>query len=117
MPRGAARLAAVLVAALAAMAAGCDLGGEDRVGGDRATTPHTLTMLNPFAGPDELHRLLDEVARLSGGALRIRIVPAGHADRPGLRTATIRDMLNGRADLGMAPSRAWTSSAFSACAR
>ena len=74
-------------------------------------------MLNPFAGPDELTDFVDEVARLSGGALRIRIVPAGHADQPDFETATIRDVLNGRADLGWRRAARGTSSAFSACAR
>ena len=107
MPRGAAPLAAVLAAVVAAMAAGCGLGSEDRVGADPATTPHTLSLLNPFTAPDELTDFADEVARLSGGALRIRIVSAGHADRTDFETATIQDMLNGRADLAIVPSRAW----------
>ena len=104
MTRSAALLAAALCAALLA---GCDVGGSDRVGGERDTPPRVLTLLNPFPGPDELTAFVDEVARLSDGALQISIVPAGHADRPDFETATIRDVLNGRADLAMAPSRAW----------
>jgi TRAP-type C4-dicarboxylate transport system substrate-binding protein len=102
--------AAILLAAalaLAALAGGCSLGGSDRVGGERAGEPRVLTMLNPFTSPEELTGFAEEVARLSSGALRIRIVPAGHASRPDYEAATIRDVLHGRADLAMAASRAW----------
>ena len=105
MTRAAILLTAAL--ALAALAGGCGLGGSDRVGGERAGEPRVLTMLNPFTSPEELTDFADEVARLSNGALRIRIVPAGHASRPDFEAATIRDVLHGRADLAMAASRAW----------
>jgi len=100
---------AVLFAAglSAALFAGCSVGGSDRVGGERDAPPRVLTLLNPFTGPDEFSEFVDEVARLSDGALKIRIIDAGYADRPAFQTLTIRDMLNGRADLAMAPSRAW----------
>src|SRR6187397_1577606 len=102
------RSAAFLSAALSAtLLAGCSVGGSDRVGGERDTPAHVLTMLNPFAGPEELVDFADEVERLSDGALRVRIIPAGYADRPDFESATIRDLRNGRADLAMAPSRAW----------
>ena len=107
MSRGIAPLAAVLAASLAALATGCDLGGEDRVGGDHAMTPHTLTMLNPFTASEGSTDFADEVARLSHGTLRVRIIPAGYAGQPDYEAATIRDMLRGRADLAMAGSRAW----------
>ena len=61
MSRGIAPLAAVLAASLAALATGCDLGGEDRVGGDHAMTPHTLTMLNPFTASEGSTDFADEV--------------------------------------------------------
>ena len=103
------RAAILLTAALAlaALAGACSLGGSDRVGGERAGEPRVLTMLTPFTSPEELTGFADEVARLSNGALRIRIVPAGHASRPDFEAATIRDLLRGRADLAMAASRAW----------
>ncbi len=102
------RSAALLAAALsAALMTGCDLGGSDRVGGERDTPPRVLTLLNPFTSPDELTDFAEEVARLSHGTLRVRIIPAGYADRPDYEAATIRDMRHGRADLAMAGSRAW----------
>ena len=105
MTRAAILLTAAL--ALAALAGGCSLGGSDRVGGERAGEPRVLTILNPFTSPEELTGFADEVARLSNGALRIRIIRAGHASRPDFEAATIRDVLHGRADLAMAASRAW----------
>jgi len=102
--------AALLIAAAMAAAAtitGCLGGGSERVGGERPTETRVLTMLNPFTSPGELTDFADEVARLSNGELRIRIVPAGHASRPDFEAATIRDLLHGRADLAMAASRAW----------
>jgi TRAP-type C4-dicarboxylate transport system substrate-binding protein len=104
MTRAAVLLAAAL--ALAGPAAGCDFGGSERVGGERAAKPRVLTMLNPFTSSQELTDFADEVTRLSDGALQIRIVPAGHASRPDFEAATIRDVLHGRADLAMAASRA-----------
>jgi TRAP-type C4-dicarboxylate transport system substrate-binding protein len=103
------RAAAVLAAALtsAALAAGCSLGGSDRVGGERAAPPRELTLLNPIDNAQELIPFADEVARLSRGALRIRIIPAGYAHRSDFEAATIRDMMRGRADLAWAGSRAW----------
>ena len=94
MTRAAALLAAAL--ALAGAAAGCGLGGSERVGGERAAKPRVLTMLNPFTSSEELTDFADEVKRLSDGALRIRIIPAGHAGRPDFEAATIRDVLHGR---------------------
>jgi hypothetical protein len=77
------------------------------VGGERAAKPRVLTMLNPFTSSQELTDFAEEVSRLSDGALRIRIIPAGHASRRDFEAATIRDVLHGRADLAMAASRAW----------
>src|SRR5688572_27832935 len=105
MTRAAALLASAL--AFAGAAAGCGFGGSERVGGERAAKQRVLTMLNPFASPEELNGYADEVSRLSDGALRIRIISAGHAAQPDFEAATIRDVLHGRADLAMAASRAW----------
>lgn len=74
--------AAILVAATltaSALVTGCSLGGTERVGGERAATPRELTMLDPFSNGQEATIFAGEVARLSGGALRIRVVDAGTA--------------------------------------
>ena len=85
---------------------GC-LGGEaERVGGEPSTEARVLTMLDPFSNRQVLTEFAGEVERLSDGALRIRIVEAGHAG-PDFEAATIRDVRGGRADLAFAGSRAW----------
>jgi TRAP-type C4-dicarboxylate transport system substrate-binding protein len=104
MTRAAALLAAALGAA--ALFAGCLGGGSERVGGERPTEARLLTMLDPFSNRQEVTEFVSEVSRLSHGALRIRVVPAGHED-PDYEAATIRDMQHGRADLAFAGSRAW----------
>ena len=105
MTRAPVFLAAAL--ASAALLAGCDIGESDRVGGEEATDPHVLTLLNPFTNPEDLTPFATEVARLSGGELRIRVIPGRHERQPDYEAAVIRDVMHGRADLGMAASRAW----------
>jgi TRAP-type C4-dicarboxylate transport system substrate-binding protein len=99
----------VLATALAATAAlaGCSFGGSDRVGGEKPTAPRVLTLLNPFVSQEELSAFVTEVARLSDGELKIRVIRAGHARRPDFEAATITDVRHGQADLGMAGTRAW----------
>ena len=104
MSRAATLLAAALIAA--ALLTGCSLGGTERVGGERAATPRELTMLDPFSNAQEVATFASEVARLSGGALRIRVVDAGTAGVD-YEATTIRSMQQGRADLAFAGSRAW----------
>jgi TRAP-type C4-dicarboxylate transport system substrate-binding protein len=81
-------------------------GGFQRVGGERPAATRVLTMLDPFSGGQEVAAFDAEVARLSHGALRIRVVQGSHED-PGFEAGTIRDMRHGRADLAFAGSRAW----------
>ncbi len=92
--------------ALTAVAAGC--AGDDRAGGKPEPTALTLTMANGGHRPEELQPFADEVARLSGGKMRIEF-----RDRwlgwPWRRpeSAVIRDVAAGKADLGWVGSRAW----------
>jgi TRAP-type C4-dicarboxylate transport system substrate-binding protein len=104
MNRPPALFLAVALTILAALA-GCSLGGAERVGGEPPADAHELTMLNPF-GPTEVTSFVNEVARLSKGRLRIRLVPAEHPG-PDYEAATIRDMQGGRADLASVGTRAW----------
>jgi TRAP-type C4-dicarboxylate transport system substrate-binding protein len=102
------RALAVLAAALAMVlaASGCLGGDSDRVGGEPTAETRVLTMLDPFSNRQVLTEFAAEVERLSDGALRIRIVEAGH-EGPEFEAATIREMRRGRADLAFAGSRAW----------
>jgi TRAP-type C4-dicarboxylate transport system substrate-binding protein len=91
-----------------AVAAGCAGAGDDRAGGKSAPTTLTLTMANGLYRPEELQPFADEVARLSGGKMRLEF-----RDRwlgwPWRRpeSAVIHDVAAGKADLGWVGSRAW----------
>jgi TRAP-type C4-dicarboxylate transport system substrate-binding protein len=102
------RLALLLLIAAFAVAAlaGCMGGGSDRVGGDRPADTRVLTILDPFSSGQEVAAFNEEVARLSHGSLRVRVVD-GSDDGPGYEAAAIRAMRDGRADLAIAGSRAW----------
>jgi TRAP-type C4-dicarboxylate transport system substrate-binding protein len=94
--------------AFMAVAAGCAGAGDDRAGGKPEPTALTLTMANGLYRPEELQPFADEVARLSGGKMRIEF-----RDRwlgwPWRRpeSAVIQDVAAGKADLGWVGSRAW----------
>jgi TRAP-type C4-dicarboxylate transport system substrate-binding protein len=84
--------------------AGC---GGDRVGGRSASGHRVLTLLSPIGNTGELAAFGEQVAKTSGGSLRLRVVYAGHGDRRDYEAATIRDVQRGRAPLAAAGSRAW----------
>jgi TRAP-type C4-dicarboxylate transport system substrate-binding protein len=94
--------------AFTAVAAGCTGAGDDRAGGKPEPTALTLTVANSLYRPEELQPFADEVARLSGGKMRIEF-----RDRwlgwPWRRpeSAVINDVAAGKADLGSVGSRAW----------
>jgi TRAP-type C4-dicarboxylate transport system substrate-binding protein len=94
----------IAAAALAALVAGC--GQASRVG-EPAAHVRELTLLDPLTDTNEMVPFADAVARLSHGALRLRILPAGHQARTDYEAATIRDVQHDRAPLGWAGSRSW----------
>ena len=102
------RLALPLLTAAAAAAAlaGCMGGGSDRVGGDSATDTKVLTLLDPFSSGQESAAFNNEVARLSHGTLRVKVV---QAPDEGLdyEARAIRAMRHGKADLSFAGTRAF----------
>jgi TRAP-type C4-dicarboxylate transport system substrate-binding protein len=98
-------LAAAALAAASSLA-GCSVGGPERVGGERPAETRVLTTIDPFSNRQELTEFVGEVSRLSHGALRIRVVPAG-GEGPDFEASLIREMRRGRADLAFVGSRAW----------
>src|SRR3954453_5755383 len=98
-------LTVITLAAVVSLA-GCLGGGSDRVGGAGPADVRTLTLLDPFSSGSDVAEFNSEVARLSHGALRIRVVK-GTDDGPGNEAAAIRAIRDGRADLGMTGTRAW----------
>jgi TRAP-type C4-dicarboxylate transport system substrate-binding protein len=90
-----------------AFVTGCGSSSSERVGQKADAPRRVLTMLDPIGNPGVMTPFTDEVARLSGGALRVRVLKAGHGGRTDYEAATIRDVQNGRGDLSFAGARAW----------
>jgi TRAP-type C4-dicarboxylate transport system substrate-binding protein len=98
------RLALLLLAAAAL--AGCMGDGSDRVGGDSPAETKVLTLLDPFSSGLESAAFGDEVARLSHGTLRVKVVD-GLDEGLDYEARTIRAMRQGIADLSFAGTRAF----------
>jgi TRAP-type C4-dicarboxylate transport system substrate-binding protein len=86
--------------------AGCMGGGSDRVGGDSPAETKVLTLLDPFSSGQESAAFNNELARLSHGTLRVKLV---QSPDEGLdyEARVIRAMRQGKADLAFAGSRAF----------
>jgi TRAP-type C4-dicarboxylate transport system substrate-binding protein len=99
----------VLVAGLAlALVAGCRGSSSDKAGGQRAHAPRILKMADPVRDPLELEGFVKAVARLSGGTIRIQL-RTWRQGQAAYENGLIRDVRAGKADLGVAGSRAWDS--------
>jgi TRAP-type transport system periplasmic protein len=96
---------ASLVLAAAALAS-CGGAGTDKLGGVKRE-PLVLTMANGNGNPRELQPFVDEVSRLSHGAVRIRVVNDWRAGEITYETGIIHDVEAGKADLGWVGGRAW----------
>jgi TRAP-type C4-dicarboxylate transport system substrate-binding protein len=92
--------------ALLFIVAGCGSVGFDKAGGSHRT-PVVLTMANGNFAPQELQAFADEVARRSGGALRIKFETNWRRGQRDAETGLIRDVRAGKADLGAVGGRAW----------
>jgi TRAP-type C4-dicarboxylate transport system substrate-binding protein len=89
--------------------AGCDGSSADKAGGASGQKPRILTMANFDSQPGELDGFVSEVARLSGGTIRIQVQNSWRAGQAKYETGLINDVRAGKADLGWAASRAWDS--------
>lgn len=97
----------VAAAALTASTTACTGSSADKAGGARITEtrarPLTLTL---FSGdPTFAPEYAAAVARLSGGAMRIRITIGG--SEPDYERGTVRYVRSGRAQLGSVGARVW----------
>ena len=98
----------LLTAASIAALAGCMGDGSDRVGGAGPAETRTLTILDPLSSGEEVAGFDNEVARLSHGSLRLRVIDnIANNDGTDFEATAIRAMRNGRADLAIAGTRAW----------
>ena len=89
--------------------AGCGGSGADKAGGASGQQPRILTMTDFDRGSGELDRFVSEVARLSGGMIRIQVQNSWRAGKAKYETGLINDVAAGKADLGSAGSRSWDS--------
>jgi TRAP-type C4-dicarboxylate transport system substrate-binding protein len=101
-------MALLLLTATCAVAAlaGCMGDGSDRVGGDSPAETKVLTLLDPFSSGQESAEFVSDVARLSHGRLRVKLV-AGPDEGLDYEARTIRAMRRGKADLSFAGTRAF----------
>jgi TRAP-type C4-dicarboxylate transport system substrate-binding protein len=96
---------ASLVLAAAALA-GCGGAGTDKLGGVKRE-PIVLTLANSTGDARELQPFVDEVSRLSHGAVQIEVVNDWREGEVAYETGIIHDVQAGKADLGWVGGRAW----------
>jgi TRAP-type transport system periplasmic protein len=99
----------VVLLAVAAILAGCGPAGFDKAGGSQPRRPVVLTLANTNGQTGELDGFAARVARLSGGTMRINIKYRWRDGQVNYENGLIRDVEAGKADLGVAGSRAWDS--------
>jgi TRAP-type transport system periplasmic protein len=99
----------VVLLAVMAVLAGCTGPGVDKAGGTRARQPVVLTLANFIGQSVEVDGFAGEVRRLSAGAMRIDIRSRWRPGQVDSENGLIGDVGAGKADLGVAGSRAWDS--------
>jgi TRAP-type C4-dicarboxylate transport system substrate-binding protein len=105
--RGRARFVGLTLALV--VLAGCGGASADKAGGASGQQPRILTMANAAGDSGELDGFVSEVARLSGGTIRIQVQNSWRVGQAKYETGLINDVRAGKADLGSAGSRAWDS--------
>jgi TRAP-type transport system periplasmic protein len=105
--RGRIRVAGLIL--ILVVLAGCEGSGADKAGGASGQKPRVLTMANSIGGSEELDGFVREVARRSGGTIRIQMQNSWRVGQAKYETGLINDVRAGKADLGWAASRAWDS--------
>ena len=99
---------ALAAAALLAVAAGCGGSGGDKAGGAARERAVVLTLESeddPQLTPAP--EFAEAVERLSGGSVRIQVVPAGRSNEIDFERGVVEDVRNGKADLGIVGVRVW----------
>jgi TRAP-type C4-dicarboxylate transport system substrate-binding protein len=103
----------VVLLAVMAVLAGCTGPGLDKAGGTQARQPLVLTLANFIGQSLELDGFAGEVQRLSAGTMRIDIRSRWRPGQVDSENGLIGDVGAGKADLGVAGSRAWDSAGVS----
>jgi TRAP-type transport system periplasmic protein len=103
----------VVLLAVMAVLGGCTGPGLDKAGGTQARQPLVLTLANFIGQSVELDGFAGEVQRLSAGTMRIDIRSRWRPGQVDSENGLIGDVGAGKADLGVAGSRAWDSAGVS----
>lgn len=104
------RLGRVLAIVLAlALLAGCAGAGANKAGGQGPRKTVVLTLANFFPDAQEVGGFAANVARLSHESLRIDVESRWSLGQVAFEDGLVRDVRGGKADLGVAGSRAWDS--------
>jgi TRAP-type C4-dicarboxylate transport system substrate-binding protein len=99
----------VVLLAVMVVLAGCGSHGFDKAGDRQARRPVVLTLADFNSGSGELDGFATNVARLSGGTMRIDIDHGWRFGQVRYEDGLIGDVRAGKADLGVVGSRAWDS--------
>lgn len=99
---------ALAAAAIVVAATGCTGSGDKAGGGSDAGSPLVLTL----ESEDDVQQtgaleFAAAVSRLSGGSLRIRLVPAGRGTEVDFERGVVQDVRRGKANLGIVGVRVW----------
>jgi TRAP-type C4-dicarboxylate transport system substrate-binding protein len=89
--------------------AGCGGSGSNKAGEVGATKALVLTLANPLGDSSEVDGFVSEVSRLSAGSIRIVVKSGWRSGQVDYEDGLISDVRSGRADLGIAGTRAWDS--------
>jgi TRAP-type C4-dicarboxylate transport system substrate-binding protein len=94
-------------------AVGCTASNSDKAGSPDTPRPRVLTMVSGNgsgdSGAEQLVSIVEEAKRLSGGTIRIELNPNWRPGQVAYENGLIRDVRAGKADLGVAGSRAFDS--------
>ena len=101
--------AALALAMVLILFAGCSGSSSNKAGGKQADKPVVLTLADYESSADEISRFTDGVTQLSHGAMHIEVENGWRRGQVGFENGLIRDVRTGKADLGVVGSRAWDS--------
>jgi TRAP-type C4-dicarboxylate transport system substrate-binding protein len=96
---------ASLAALLLSTGCGGTSAGLDKAGGPVTPAPVTLKMANTRGG--EAQPFLDELARVSGGALQLTAEPGFQAASKAIEVGALQAVQSGHADIAIVPTRAY----------
>jgi TRAP-type transport system periplasmic protein len=97
----------ILGTSFALAASGCAGQANDRAGGTHERKPLVLTLASYPSVPWEIQPFADEVARRSGGRVRIAFRNDWRRGQRDVEPGIVRDVKAGKVDLGWVGTRAW----------